>query len=457
MDEIENVKQQIDDLPKGSITKKVIQGKDRYYLQWREADKVKTRYVKLSELPELSTQIEKRIALQQKLVELQVASIQYNVDTPAKMAAENGVVYDFQNTDYHNPASIITELTSAPNMQLADLAIAINKVCSLSSQSACNAINQALTIRNWLIGQYIVVFEQNGKDRAKYGDGLLKKLEQKVNARGLNVTLLQLCRQFYLYYPEFSDLIYATSSHKLPQFKHTAKQILTSMSFSHIRECMTVENLQARYFYESECIKGVWSVRELRRQISTSLYERSALSRVPQKLLGEVSKKAESQSFNIRDPFTFEFLDLPAKNIVNENDLENELINHLQDFILELGKGFCFEARQKRMIIDDRYFFADMVFYNRLLHCGVIVELKNDEFKHEYLGQLNAYVSYYKEHEMQPGDNPPVGILLCTRKGKKMVEYATAGLDNKLFVSTYKLKLPSKKELELFLKGEDIL
>ena len=153
----------------------------------------------------------------------------------------------------------------------------------------------------------------------------------------------------------------------------------------------------------------------------------------------------------IREPFTFEFLGLKAQEIVDEHDLEDALISHLQEFILELGKGFCFEARQKRIIIDDKYYYPDLVFYNRILHCGVIIELKNDEFSHENLGQLNAYVSHYRENEMQPGDNPPVGILLCTRKGKKMVEYALAGMDNQLFVSTYMLQLPDKKALEDFL------
>ena len=125
-----------------------------------------------------------------------------------------------------------------------------------------------------------------------------------------------------------------------------------------------------------------------------------------------------------------EFLGVNPGEYITENDLESSLISHLQEFLLELGKGFCFEARQKRMIIDDRYYFADLVFYNRLIHCNVIVELKNDEFKHEYLSQLNAYVSYYRENEMQPGDNPPIGILLCTRKGTQMVRYALAGMDN---------------------------
>ena len=159
-------------------------------------------------------------------------------------------------------------------------------------------------------------------------------------------------------------------------------------------------------------------------------------------------------ALTIRQPFAFEFLGLKAKDVITEGDLEDALISHLQEFLLELGKGFCFEDRQKRMIIDDEYYYADLVFYNRILHCSVIVELKNDEFRHEYLGQLNAYVSYYKENEMHEGDNPPVGILLCTRKGKKMVEYAIAGMDNQLFVSTYMLQLPDKAILEKFLLEE---
>ena len=153
-------------------------------------------------------------------------------------------------------------------------------------------------------------------------------------------------------------------------------------------------------------------------------------------------------------PFTFEFLGLDAKDAVSESDLEQALMDHLQEFMLELGQGFCFEARQKRIVIDDKYYFIDLVFYNRLLHCNVIIELKNDEFKHEDLGQLNAYVGYYKKNEMMAGDNPPVGILLCTDKGSQMVEYALSGMDNQLFVSTYMLHLPDKKKLEEFMLKE---
>lgn len=246
-----------------------------------------------------------------------------------------------------------------------------------------------------------------------------------------------------------SDGICMTLSGK---FQTSGKTLISRLSYSHIYEIMKVSDPLARYFYEQECIKCTWSVRELRRQISTNLYVRAGISSNPEKMLSLPSIQGhDSVDLQIRQPFTFEFLGLKAQDVVDEHDLEDALISHLQEFILELGKGFCFESRQKRIIIDDEYYYPDLVFYNRILHCGVIIELKNEEFSYENFGQLNAYVSHYRENEMQPGDNPPIGILLCTRKGKKMVEYALAGMDNQLFVSTYMLQLPDKKTLEDFL------
>ena len=246
-----------------------------------------------------------------------------------------------------------------------------------------------------------------------------------------------------------SDGICPTVSCK---FQTSGKTIISRLSYSHIYEIMKVSDPLARYFYEQECIKCTWSVRELRRQISTNLYVRAGISSNPEKMLSLPSIQGhDSIDLQIRQPFTFEFLGLKAQDVVDEHDLEDALISHLQEFILELGKGFCFESRQKRIIIDDEYYYPDLVFYNRILHCGVIIELKNEEFSYENFGQLNAYVSHYRENEMHPGDNPPIGILLCTRKGKKMVEYALAGMDNQLFVSTYMLQLPDKKTLEDFL------
>ena len=329
---------------------------------------------------------------------------------------------------------------------------------------AVKAINRMQTMRNWLIGYYIVEFEQHGKDRAEYGSQLLKKLEERVNRKGLNVTLFKNARNFYLLYPQMVDnFVFLNvplsncegipkSPTVLDQLKTSGKLIIAKLSFSHIVEIMAVDDSLARYFYEQECIKCTWSVRELRRQISTNLYVRAGISSNPEKMLSLPGMKGhDSNELQIREPFTFEFLGLKAKEVVTEQDIEDALITHLQEFILELGKGFCFESRQKRIVIDDEYYYPDLVFYNRYLHCSVILELKDSEFSHENLGQLNAYVSYYRENEMQPGDNPPIGILLCTRKGKKMVEYALAGMDSQLFVSTYMLQLPDKKTLEDFL------
>ena len=352
-----------------------------------------------------------------------------------------------------------------------DLASIVQTTHDAAQSSAVKAINRMQTMRNWLIGYYIVEFEQHGKDRAEYGTQLLKKLEERVDRKGLTTTLFKWARKFYRLYPQMMENlpipICATVMHQLQPIENKedtigasmmhqlvtpGKTIISHLSFTHLREIMTLDDPLARYFYEQECIKCTWSVRELRRQISTNLYVRAGISANPEKLLSLPSVQGhDSAELQIRQPFTFEFLGLKAQEVVDEHDLEDALISHLQEFILELGKGFCLEARQKRIIIDDEYYYPDLVFYNRILHCGVIIELKNEEFSYENFGQLNAYVSHYRENEMQPGDNPPIGILLCTRKGKKMVEYALAGMDNNLFVSTYMLQLPDKKTLEDFL------
>lgn len=356
--------------------------------------------------------------------------------------------------------------------RLSDMVLQIHDA---TQTAAVKTVNRFATVRNYVIGYYIVEYEQHGSDRAKYGDQLLKRLAERVNRKGINETLLKVSRRFYLDYPQIhfyllgqisptaSDLLdekSATMSHLSVRksatashfFETPAEKLISQLSFSHIREILTVDDPTARFFYETECMKCCWSVKELRRQISTNLYVRCGLSKKPELLLAQTEQQ-NNMALSIKEPLLLEFLDL-RPDAFTETDLESALITHLQEFLLELGKGFCFEARQKRMIIDDEYYFADLVFYNRILHCNVIVELKNDEFKHSDLSQLNAYVSYYKENEMRQGDNPPVGILLCTRKGKKMVEYALAGMDNKLFVSTYMLSLPDEKTLEAFLLKE---
>ncbi|MCD7850223.1 MAG: PDDEXK nuclease domain-containing protein [Parabacteroides sp.] len=367
------------------------------------------------------------------------------------------------------------------NFNFDSLAQCISLIHSTLQTSAANSVNRFATVRNWLFGRYIIEYEQQGNDRAQYGEKLLHRIVDKLKIKGVNTTLLKNSRKFYLTYPQLNEAIVAICpmlSDKLSampflleidvvsepaitkspmssdKFMTASDTIITRLSFSHIVELLTVDDPLIRFFYEFECIRNVWSVKELRRQISTNLHVRVGLSKSPEKIMAKLAETTKLQTtvLQLKDPVTLEFLGLGTKDYVSEDNLENSLILHLQEFMLELGKGFCFEARQKRMIIDDRYYFADLVFYNRLLHCNVLIELKNDEFKHGYLSQLNAYVSYYRENEMQPGDNPSVGILLCTRKGEKMVEYALAGMDNSLFVSTYQLCLPDKAQLQNFLK-----
>ena len=389
-----------------------------------------------------------------------------------------------ESTTYlHDGMELPVEDWSQNTHSFDELTKIIRDTHDAAQTTAVKAINRMQTMRNWLYGYYIIEFEQHGKDRAEYGTQLLKRLEERVNRKGLTETLFKNSRKFYRLYPQMVEniigVISPTVSDKLLEskdasglcdaqmtenehveksptvsdgFRTTGQMIISRLSFSHIVEIMTVDDPLARYFYEQECIKCTWSVRELRRQISTNLYVRTGISSNPEKMLSLPSLQGhDNNELQIRQPFTFEFLGLKANEVVGEKDIENALIDHLQDFLLELGKGFCFESRQKRIIIDDEYYYPDLVFYNRILNCGVIIELKDEEFSHQNLGQLNAYVSHYKEHEMQPGDNPPIGILLCTRKGKKMVEYALAGMDNQLFVSTYMLQLPDKKTLEDFL------
>ena len=342
-----------------------------------------------------------------------------------------------------------------------ELVKAVKATNEASQASALKAINRMLTMRNWLIGYYIVEFEQKGKDRAQYGDKLLKRLEVRVGKPGLTVTTFKLSRSFYRLYPQMSNLfvtpvpiserIGATMSH---QFLSSPETLISKLSFSHLRELLSINDPLVRYFYEQECMRCTWSVRELRRQIETNLHIRIGLSKNPEECLSPYKNGSDSVQLQIREPYTFEFLGLNAQEVVMESKLEDALIKHLQEFLLEFGKGMCFEARQRRIIIDDDYYFPDLVFYNRIGHFTLIVELKNEAFSHENFGQLNSYFSNWKENEMQPGDNPPVGLLLCTKKGKKMVEYAKAGMDNKLFVSTYQLQLPDESTLENFLKQQ---
>ncbi|MCB1359558.1 MAG: DUF1016 family protein [Maritimibacter sp.] len=236
----------------------------------------------------------------------------------------------------------------------------------------------------------------------------------------------------------------------------SGERLISSLSFTHICELLRCEEAEKRAFYESECIRGCWSVRELKRQINSLLFERSQLSMDKQKLLDDLPTATEpsTQRLTIRDPYIFEFLGLTPLEVMSESHLEDQLLDKLQAFLLELGQGFCFEARQRRMLIGDKNYFVDLVFYHRILKCHVLVDLKLEEFTHENIGQLNTYVSWFDKHVREPGDNPPIGILLCTEKDYALVQYALAAMDNSLFVSKYQLQLPTPEVLKQQLESE---
>jgi predicted nuclease of restriction endonuclease-like (RecB) superfamily len=239
-----------------------------------------------------------------------------------------------------------------------------------------------------------------------------------------------------------------------PKLGIPGKTLLSRLSFSHLAELLEIDDPLKRAFYEIECIRGNWSVRALKRQIATLYCERSGLSADKEKVaaLAHAAAEQAEPKLAIRDPYIFEFLGLRSQDAVSESRLEDALLDKLQDFLLELGHGFCFEARQKSILIGKTRGFVDLVFYHRILKCHVLIELKVDEFRHEHLGQLGTYVTWYRKHMMAEGDNPPVGLLLCTQKDHVLVEYALAGLDDRLFVSKYQLELPRKEDLQRFLE-----
>ena len=351
-------------------------------------------------------------------------------------------------------------------------------------QQASKAINVSLTLRNWLTGYYIVEFEQKGEDRAKYGDKLLARLAEKcVTIKGFDERTFRNFRLFYLLYPQIRPLLAnemhtnpirrsltaelkndtinetlsiwgsLTSEFQLTEFQLKGELIIQSLSYTHFEQLIRINDPLKRAYYEIECIKGSWSVRELKRQINSLYFERSGMSAKPELLREITNAKAETlmPTDIIKSVYAFEFLGLKTKDAVEESDLEAALIDHLQNFMMEMGDGFCLEARQKKILIGDEYFFIDLVFYHRILKCHVLVELKVEDFNHYNIGQLNSYVNYYKARVMRTDDNPTVGILLVTNKNNALVEFATAGMDNHLFVSKYLLELPKKEQLEAFI------
>jgi len=236
----------------------------------------------------------------------------------------------------------------------------------------------------------------------------------------------------------------------------SSQQLIDCLSYSHFELLVALDSDEKRAFYESECIRGCWSFRDLKRQINSLMFERCELSINKQKLTDQSQSGGEhvAAQLLIRDPYVFEFLGLTPMEVMSESHLEDQLLSKLQQFLLELGQGFCFEARQRRILIGDKYYFVDLVFYHRILKCHVLVDLKFEEFTHENIGQLNTYVSWFEKNVRESGDNPPIGILLCTEKDHALVQYALAAMDNELFVSKYQLQLPTPEILKQQLEAE---
>ena len=385
------------------------------------------------------------------------------------------------------------EIQMAQNNDFDGLVAHIQQTQDVLQSNARLVINRHVTAKAWLTGYYIVEYEQKGADRAKYGEQLLKKLAEKLkDKKTFSYRSLKLYRQFYLAFPVLQGQVFGfvnllpsigqtvfaqfqlienqvnekgqTVSAKLKAVSSASNVIQTKpellfnkLSFSHLSLLLPINDPLERAFYETMAIRGTWSVRELQRQIDSNYYIRSGWSQKPEALAKLVDGKAETDTLalDIKSPFTFEFLGLQAKDVVEESDLETALITHLQDFILELGLGFCFEERQKKMLIDDRYFKADLVFYHRILKRHVIIELKANRLNYADAAQLHMYLAYYRKNIMQPDDNPPIGILLCSEVGQEMAEYSLLDLDESVFISKYQLNVPSKERMTEFLRKEN--
>ncbi|MDY6274102.1 MAG: PDDEXK nuclease domain-containing protein [Succinivibrionaceae bacterium] len=310
----------------------------------------------------------------------------------------------------------------------------IGEALESGRKKAASRINEAIVETYWIIGKYIVDFEQAGNEKAEYGSETLKRLSKDLTLRygnGFGLSNVTKMRKLYQAYP-----ILQTLSAKL--------------SWSHYVELLKIDDPLERSFYLKECEQENWGVRELRRQMRSMLFQRLALSKDKKEVLrlseeGQVIEKPEDI---IKDPYIFEFTGLPQLPVYKEGDLEKALIDNISKFLLELGKGFAFMGRQQRINIGGRIFKVDIVFYHTILKCYVLIDLKRGEVQHEDIGQMNMYLNYYREEVNTEGDNEPIGIVLGAYEDKLMVKYATQNISNKLFVSKYQLYLPNREQLE---------
>jgi len=311
-------------------------------------------------------------------------------------------------------------------------------------QRAFEQVNTLLVETYWQIGQYIVEFEQKGNERAEYGSRLLTQLSRDLKTaygKGFSRRNVLDMRRFYVSYPKW-------------------QMVSAKLGWSHYTELLAISDDLARSFYEQQCIRDRWSVRELKRQKDSALFERVALSKNRAEILALAQKgqKLESARDVVKDPYVFEFLDLPDRNYL-ESELENRLIVQLEKFLLELGKGFAFIGQQYRITLNNTHFYVDLVFYHRILKCFVLIDLKTRAVRHEDIGQMNMYLNYFRAEENMEDDNEPIGIVLARDKDEILVEYATGGISNQLFVSRYQLYLPDvealKQELRRLLDESD--
>ncbi len=314
-----------------------------------------------------------------------------------------------------------------------------NSVISAQSRIYA-AVNSAMVQAYWEIGEQIYL-ACGENDRAEYGKGLLQFLSDKLTAefgKGFTVANLRNMRQFYLAYPK----------------RYT---LCSELSWSHYRILMRISDEKRRSWYTEECAKSGWSVRQLERQINTMFYDRLLASKDKEPVSEEIQKTEPKPEYEkiIRDPYVLEFLDLPANPHFYEKDLEQALIEHLQKFLLELGRGFCFEARQKKISFDGRHFYIDLVFYNYILKCFVLIDLKIGDLTHQDLGQMQMYVNYYTRELMNEGDNPPIGIVLCADKSDAIVKYTLPEDNSQVFAVKYMTCIPSEEEFKRELNLND--
>ena len=322
------------------------------------------------------------------------------------------------------------------------LFVQIKQMLDNARRQIARTVNSITVEAYWQVGRYIVEYEQQGNVKAEYGKGVIDRLSRRLKAEyggGFSTTNIRYMRQFYLFYP----------------IRHT---VCDELSWSHYRHLIRVENKTARDYYLSECVACNWSVRQLQRQINTMFYERMLASRDKNKVRAEihdsVPKELQPREI-IRDPFILEFLGIKQGDHFLEGDLEQMLISKLQHFLLEMGRGYSFVARQKRITLDGQHFYIDLVFYNIPARCYVLIDLKIDALSHQDLGQMQMYVNYYTRELMNPGDNPPVGIVLCAEKNDAVVEYTLPKDEKQIFAARYMTYLPTKEELKQLLYGND--